>query len=75
MQEHVRRQKDVMPRPAFDKFAKDNNCQLHIPRPGEEVVVLRTGVLQHLSRYMQVGKLCGLGCPRQHKTGHGDLKT
>ena len=57
VQEHVRRQKDVMPRPAFDKFAKDNNCQLHIPRPGEEVVVLRTGVLQHLSRYMQVGKL------------------
>ena len=48
------RQMEVMPRPAFEKVAKDCACQLKFPFPDEEVVLLRSGVLQHLRKYMQV---------------------
>ncbi len=54
VQEHVVRQPEVMPRPAFEKVAKDCACQLKFPFPDEEVVLLRSGVLQHLRKYMQV---------------------
>ena len=54
MQEHVRREPGVLPRSAFDKIAKESNCQLYFPSPGEHIVVLRTGILQHLDKYMQV---------------------
>ena len=43
-----------MPRQAFERVAKDNACQLHFPYPGSEVVLLRSGVLQHLTKHMQV---------------------
>ena len=54
VQEYAIWDKSVMPRQAFTKIAKDVGCQLYFPYPGEQVVVLRTGVLLHLKAYMQV---------------------
>ena len=48
------RKREVMPRQAFERVAKDNACQLHFPYPGSEIVLLRSGVLQHLTKHMQV---------------------
>ena len=54
VQEYAVRQPGVMPRPAFERVAKECSCQLHFPFPDEELVLLKSGLLQHLRKYMQV---------------------
>ncbi|KAK9803241.1 hypothetical protein WJX73_008882 [Symbiochloris irregularis] len=53
LEEYVAWGGSVMHRHGFTKIAKDVGCQLYFPYPGEQVVVLRTGVLMHLKAYMQ----------------------
>jgi hypothetical protein len=47
----------VLPRRAFTKLAQQARCQLYFPFPGDTVVLLHTGMLLHLKRYMQVRTL------------------
>lgn len=54
LQEHVEPQREMLTRVAFDRLARESGCQLQCPFPGEEVVVFRSGLVQHLRRYMQV---------------------
>lgn len=63
-----------MPRQAFTRVAKDVGCQLYFPYPGDQVVVLRTGMLMHLKAYMQVWlffcfALCFLRCLQRKDKG------
>lgn len=39
---------------AFLKYAIELQCPLTFPFPGDNVVVLRTGLLRHIDRYMQL---------------------
>lgn len=48
------RQAGVLPRRAFTKLAQQAGCQLYFPFPNDNVVLLRTGMLYHIKRYMQV---------------------
>ena len=48
---------NVMNRIGFEKVARSLGCQLYLPHPGEDVVLLRTGLLKHMDSYMQVGHL------------------
>ena len=41
---------DLLPRPAFARFVSDTQCLLLFPSPGDNVVVLRSGLLRHLER-------------------------
>lgn len=54
MQEYMVREPGVMPRRAYTKLAQQARCQLYCPFPNDSVVLLRTGVLLHIKRYMQV---------------------
>ena len=50
----------VMNRVGFTKVARQLGCQLYIPFPGEQVAVLKTGLLLHIEAYMQVRLLLAL---------------
>jgi hypothetical protein len=54
VQEYQKRDTGVLPRRAFSRAAKQALCPLSFPWPNDQVVVLRTGMLQHIKRYMQV---------------------
>lgn len=54
LQTHVTVTPDLLPRSAFIKIAADYNCGLAIPGPGDEVVILRAGLMRHLERYKQL---------------------
>ena len=51
---------NVMNRVGFTKVARQLGCQLYIPFPGEQVAVLKTGLLLHIEAYMQVRVLLAL---------------
>eukprot|EP00884_Botryococcus_braunii_P022264 jgi/Botrbrau1/8721/Bobra.0311s0031.1 len=53
LQDHMARKPGVLPRRAFTKIAQQARSQLYFPFPGETVVLLRTGMLLHIKRYMQ----------------------
>lgn len=56
LQTHVQYRGEVIPRPAFLKFAADANCTLTVPGLGDEVVVLRTGLLRHVDECVKIIK-------------------
>lgn len=41
---------DLLPRPAFLRFVSDTQCLLLYPLPGDNVVLLRSGLLRHVER-------------------------
>ena len=41
---------DVVPRPVFEQLMLEANCHLILPKLGDSVVLLRTGVLMHIDR-------------------------
>ena len=55
---------NVMNRVGFTKVARQLGCQLYIPFPGEQVAVLKTGLLLHIEAYMQVRVLLALSASR-----------
>jgi hypothetical protein len=52
-QEHQRRERGALSRPAFLQIAAEDHCQLYFPQHGDQVVLLRSGLQVHLKRYMQ----------------------
>lgn len=42
----------MIPRTIFLKLEQEVRCTLWVPEPGTDVVLLRTGLLRHLDRYM-----------------------
>ena len=61
-----------MQRQGFTKIAKDVGCQLYFPYPGEQVVLLQTGLLMHLQVYLQVctlAKCLRPACGAMHLRG------
>ena len=41
---------DVVPRPGFEQLMLEANCHLILPKLGDSIVLLRTGVLMHIDR-------------------------
>ena len=54
VQAHLRPDRSVYCRPAFVRIATEERCQLYFPMHGDQVVLLRSGLLVHLRKYMQV---------------------
>ncbi|KAL4423903.1 hypothetical protein ABPG75_001204 [Micractinium tetrahymenae] len=54
LQQHVQAAPDLLPRQAFLKYAIEAQCPLFFPYPGENVAVMRAGLLRHIDRYMQL---------------------
>jgi hypothetical protein len=48
LQAHLLAAPDLLPRQAFMKCAIEMNCPLSFPYPGDNVVVMRTGLLKHM---------------------------
>ncbi|KAL4434797.1 hypothetical protein ABPG77_005324 [Micractinium sp. CCAP 211/92] len=67
LQQHVRATPDLLPRQAFLKYAIEAQCPLFFPYPGENVAVMRAGLLRHIDRYIQLLGLSQglLGAPDQ----------
>lgn len=63
MQEHQKRGRGALSRPAFQRIAAEEHCQLYFPVHGEQVVLLRSGLQVHLKRYMQSLGLAPLDDP------------
>lgn len=53
LQTHITAE-NLIPRQAFVKYAIDIACPLTFPIPGDNVVVMRAGLLRHIDRYMQL---------------------
>lgn len=41
---------DIVPRPVFERLMLEGNCHLILPKQGDNIVLLRTGVLLHIDR-------------------------
>ncbi|KAK9833054.1 hypothetical protein WJX74_005940 [Apatococcus lobatus] len=54
LQEHMKRDYEIMPRNNFSRVARDMQCQLWFPLPSENVVLLRSGLLKHLDQHAAV---------------------
>ena len=52
-QAHLAADRGAVCRPAFARIAAEERCQLYFPQPGDQLVLLRTGLLVHLRKYMQ----------------------
>ena len=48
---------DRLPRAAFQRLVTPTKCQLWIPFPGEQVVLLRSGLLKHIDTDMKALRL------------------
>ena len=57
VQAHVVWHWDRLPRAAFQRLVTPTKCQLWIPFPGEQVVLLRSGLLKHIDTDMKALRL------------------
>ena len=57
LQAHVLWHWDRLPRIAFQRLVTPTKCQLWIPFPGEQVVLLRSGLLKHIDADMKALRL------------------
>ena len=57
VQAHVVWHWDRLPRAAFQRLVTSTKCQLWIPFPGEQVVLLRSGLLKHIDTDMKALRL------------------
>jgi hypothetical protein len=70
LQHHILAAPDLIPRQAFVKYAIEAACPLTFPAPADSVVVLKTGLLRHIDRYMQLLGLIPMDPPllyQQHQ--------
>lgn len=54
LQSHVIMQADVIPRGTYLKILDDLNCILTVPIPSDNIVVLKSGLLQHVEKAMHL---------------------
>lgn len=54
LQSHVKMEADVIPRGTFLKILDDLNCLLMIPSASHEIAVMRTGLIQHIDKALQL---------------------
>lgn len=54
LQSHVIMQADVIPRGTYLKILEDLNCVLTIPLPSDSIAVMKTGILMHIDKAMEL---------------------
>ena len=54
LQSHVIMQADVIPRGTYMKLLEDFNCILTIPLPSDKIAVMKTGILQHIDKSIEL---------------------
>lgn len=54
LQSHVILQSDVIPRGTFKKILEDLNCVLTIPLPSDSIAVMKTGILKHIDKALDL---------------------
>ncbi len=68
LQSHVIMQADVIPRGTYMKILDDLNCTLAVPLPSDNITVMKTGILQHIDKSIEL-----LGLAEDDTEGGGEL--